>query len=130
MLILSEVTLAYVPVTGAGLLIHSYVRLSSVDPGTRPDHLITFRLSLPERTIRSHPTRNSSMYGCLIGSGRYPACRPPEREAAFLPTRSHSRTNIHSKRGLSRRASRPRCPRRGGNTGVLPRSRASDPQGP
>jgi putative ABC transport system permease protein len=65
MLILSEVTLAYVPVTGAGLLIHSYVRLSNVDPGTRPDHLMTFRLSLPERHY-PQPSHEEQFYVRLL----------------------------------------------------------------
>ncbi|MGA8599398.1 MAG: ABC transporter permease [Bryobacteraceae bacterium] len=49
LLILSEVALACMLVTSAGLLIRSYVRLSNVESGTRADHLMTFLLSLPSR---------------------------------------------------------------------------------
>ena len=53
--ILTEVALAYVLVMGAGLLIRSYVRLTSVNPGARVDHLMTFRMSLPEQRYSSGP---------------------------------------------------------------------------
>lgn len=49
LLILGEVAFACMLVMGAGLLIRSYVRLANVEAGTRPDHLMTFLLSLPSR---------------------------------------------------------------------------------
>ncbi|MDP3773878.1 MAG: ABC transporter permease [Gemmatimonadales bacterium] len=55
-LIGAEVALAVVLVTGAGLLVRSFVRLSSVPPGFEPRGVLTMRLSLPAAT---YPTRTA-----------------------------------------------------------------------
>ncbi len=61
LLLVSEVALALVLSTGAGLLIRSFVRLTSVDPGFDPRHILTERIMLP--------------------LGKYPK---PAQQAAFL----------------------------------------------
>ena len=47
-LIMAEVALALVLLISAGLLIQSFARLGSVQPGLRTDRLLTARISLPE----------------------------------------------------------------------------------
>jgi putative ABC transport system permease protein len=47
LLMVSEVALALILLTGAGLLIGSFVRLASVDPGFDSRHLLTERVMLP-----------------------------------------------------------------------------------
>ncbi|HEY7529430.1 MAG TPA: ABC transporter permease [Gemmatimonadota bacterium] len=47
-LVVGEVALALILLTGAGLLVKSFARLQDVDPGFRTDRLLTFSLSLPE----------------------------------------------------------------------------------
>jgi putative ABC transport system permease protein len=47
LLMVSEVALALVLLIGAGLLIRSFVRLTSVDPGFDPRHILTERIMLP-----------------------------------------------------------------------------------
>ncbi len=46
-MIASEVALAMILLTGAGLLMRSFLRLESVPPGIRPQNLLTMRIGLP-----------------------------------------------------------------------------------
>jgi len=46
-LIISEVALAVILLIGTGLMLRSFVRLQQVEPGFKPDHLLTMELSLP-----------------------------------------------------------------------------------
>lgn len=47
MLVVGEFALALALLTGAGLAIHSFVKLMGVDPGVRTDHVLTFYLPVP-----------------------------------------------------------------------------------
>lgn len=47
-LVIAEVALALVLLSGAGLLIKSFVRLQNVNPGFNPRHALTFEISLPK----------------------------------------------------------------------------------
>ncbi len=46
-LVVSEIAMALVLLTGAGLLIRSFSKLRNVDPGFNPDHLVTLSVQLP-----------------------------------------------------------------------------------
>jgi predicted permease len=54
-LIVSEVALAVVLLTGAGLLIRSFQRLAGVSPGFEPSHVLTATIALPEAKYRTRP---------------------------------------------------------------------------
>ena len=48
MLVLVEMTLAFVVIVSAGLMVRTYRQLTSMDLGFRPDHVLTLRIALPE----------------------------------------------------------------------------------
>ncbi len=54
-LVVSEIALALMLLIGAGLLIKGFWRLRSVDPGFRPDNLLTMRIELPESRYKEIP---------------------------------------------------------------------------
>jgi len=47
-LVLVEMTLAFVVIVSAGLMVRTYRQLTSMDLGFRPDHVLTLRIALPE----------------------------------------------------------------------------------
>ncbi len=50
-MIVVECALAVILLTGAGLLIHSFLRLQAVDPGFHPENVLLARVSLPRKPI-------------------------------------------------------------------------------
>ena len=47
LLVAAEISMAMVLLVGAGLLLHSFLRLSGVDPGYNPTSVLTFQVALP-----------------------------------------------------------------------------------
>jgi predicted permease len=64
-LIVAEMALALVLLTGAGLLLRSFSRLISVDPGFRPENVLSMSVSLPEPVYQSPQQMNAFYRGAL-----------------------------------------------------------------
>src|SRR6202022_1138398 len=58
-LVVAEFTLAFVLLTGSGLLIRSFIRLSNVAPGFDPTNVLTVSTDLPEFRYSTHQQRQA-----------------------------------------------------------------------
>jgi putative ABC transport system permease protein len=58
-LLVAEVAMSIVLLVGAALLLRSFSRLTNVDPGFRPDHVLAFRVALPGTTYPDDPRRTA-----------------------------------------------------------------------
>ena len=56
-LVAAEVALALVLLTGAGLLLRSFILMKAVDPGFLPENLLAMSITLPESTYREPQQR-------------------------------------------------------------------------
>ncbi len=75
LMVASEVALALVLMVGAGLLLRSYVRLTSVDPGFRTTNVVAVAIELP-RARYATPGQQEAFFGELMASLRsLPAAR-------------------------------------------------------
>jgi len=73
-LVAGEMALALLLLAGAGLLVKSFARLVHVDPGFRPDHVLTFDLTLDAKY--KDPASRSSFYRSLLAElDRIPGVR-------------------------------------------------------
>ncbi len=64
-LVVAELALAVMLLSGAGLLLRSFARLQAVDPGFRADHTVAFDLGLPD-TRYGEPERVAEFYRTLL----------------------------------------------------------------
>jgi predicted permease len=49
-LVIGETSIGLILLVGAGLLIHSFMRLTSTDPGFNPEHVLTFRAAISDKS--------------------------------------------------------------------------------
>jgi putative ABC transport system permease protein len=66
-LVVVQVSLALVLLIGAGLMVRSIAKLTSVDPGFNPDNVLTLTLDLPTGTYPdSAPARVTAFYSSML----------------------------------------------------------------
>jgi putative ABC transport system permease protein len=68
-LIVLEVAMALVLLTGAGLMLKTMVKLHGIDVGFRPDHLLTLRTTLPGQ-VYSDPARRVAFFDRVLEAVR------------------------------------------------------------
>jgi putative ABC transport system permease protein len=59
LLVVSEIALTLLLLAGAGLLLRSFVRLTGVDPGFRPERVLTVGMALPEAKYRAPASQSA-----------------------------------------------------------------------
>ncbi len=64
-LVIGEFALALSVLTGAGLSLHSFANLTSVDTGVRTDHVLTFYISVP-KPKQEHPEQTAAYYRQML----------------------------------------------------------------
>jgi len=62
LLVAGEVALASMLLIGAGLAMKSFVNLQRVNPGIRPDHVLTFRMRLPTDNLYKNYREQAAFY--------------------------------------------------------------------
>ena len=62
LLVAGEVALASMLLVGAGLAMKSFVNLQHVDPGIRPDRVLTFRMRLPTDNLYQSDRQQAAFY--------------------------------------------------------------------
>ena len=63
--VISEIGLALMLSISAGLLVQAFQKVLSVDPGFRPENVLTFRVTLPDTTY-DKPAKNIAYYDRLL----------------------------------------------------------------
>ena len=63
-LVIAETAVGLILLIGAGLLIHSFMRMLSADPGFNPSHTLTFRIGTTEKSYP--PEQRAQFYGQVI----------------------------------------------------------------
>jgi putative ABC transport system permease protein len=66
LLVAGEVALASMLLIGAGLAMKSFVNLQRVNPGIRPDHVLTFRMRLPTDNLYKSDREQADFYRRVI----------------------------------------------------------------
>jgi putative ABC transport system permease protein len=68
-LVIAEIALALMLIVGAGLLVRSFVRLLSVDPGFKPDGVVVMQIALPEIRYRE-PEQDVRVFDQVLEGAR------------------------------------------------------------
>ena len=77
-LVASQVAFAFMLLIGAGVLLASFQRVLAVDPGFKPDHVLTARVSPPASRYKGDPEVRTFTTRLLDRCAR---CRASSRQA-------------------------------------------------
>jgi predicted permease len=86
--------MAVVVLTCAGLLLRSFSRLIGVNPGFRPDHVLAFRLSLPQSRYAGYPQVQAFYQKLLLELKRLPGVSAAELTNTLPLTGTPSQTRF------------------------------------
>lgn len=71
LLVAGEVALASMLLVGAGLSMKSFVNLQQVNPGIRPDHVLTFRMRLPTDNLYKSNREQAAFYRRVLDNAEH-----------------------------------------------------------
>ena len=74
-LVMAEMALAVVLLVGAGLLIRSFTKLLAVDPGFRPERVVTFAISAPDTKYSEYAQRRALVADLVERMKRVPGAQ-------------------------------------------------------
>jgi putative ABC transport system permease protein len=95
LLVVAQMSLALVLLVGSGLLIRSFVRLVSVDPGFDPRNLLTFQVGLPNAKYAKDQAQMAFFRDLLARLARLPGVRSVSMENYPPLTGMGSATSVH-----------------------------------
>ena len=99
----AQVALVVVLLTGAGLLVRSFLELQRVELGFRPDHLLTMELALPTAKYQQAPQRTAFFDALVARVGALPGVRGAGAiSSVFLSNTPNSTTFTIEGRARSR----------------------------
>ncbi len=93
-LVIAEVALALILLVGAGLMMKSLYRLLSVDPGVRPDRVLTMEMSLRTSQYEKDPSILNFWQQVLDRVRALPGVEAAAAGTLIPLTNEHSRTDI------------------------------------
>src|SRR5579884_906356 len=94
-LVVCQVSLAFVLLIGAGLLSLSFARLLKVNPGFRPENVMTAEIALPETRYKDDAHKSAFITSVMERLRALPGVRAAG-EGTFLPFSNHGNASVIS----------------------------------
>jgi len=108
LLVIAEFALAVVLLAGAGLLIRSFLRLQSVNPGFKPENVLLARVSLPQATARTAAQQEAIFQQIIARVATLPSVQAVGAiEDFFMRRNPDSSTLIEGRPPLSKQSAGP-----------------------
>jgi len=86
-LVTAQMAMAFLLVTGAGLMVRGFWKLQQVDPGFNPDRILTFSLNLPQATYKDAGRRQSFWTRLQARLGELPGAKSATLMSGLPPLR-------------------------------------------